>query len=1801
MKRLLLPFFLLTTLISIAQIRLVEDILPGVEQSNPFQFLEHDGFLFFIGQSTGGPAIFMMDTNETISIAWQEGFNAYDMVVYNNDLYFNANNQLHRLNRPYGTGAGSTVVDSSISMWGSAFVYNGELYFGGEINQADPLNPNHELMAFNGTTVRLVEDQSTISLDPSQYVEHLGELYFVGKESATVGGLLTTVDAIYRSDGTSVEMVTFFENTSVSYLTSLGDNLYFLYRNGDFNQPYNLWYNNTNGTGGFGVELNFAFGLTVFENKLLFFDQDNTQLVSRDILGNEEIIPIAAGLEYPLGGFPLQNQNYLAFSGFTNAFGSELYIYEAGGEINFTEDYNSGSNSFTPVYGSFFNGNLYVTGSDGSGIGRELHVYNPNGCNETVNIPDANFEAYLENVLNVGDGIVGNGLVCKEKVEVLTALNLSGSIPIVNFPPGLGITNLAGIENFSALEVLRVEGNNIASIDLSQNTSLRELRAWRCNIQTLNVSGLTNLQTVGLNFNSITTVDFATCPAIQELDITNNDLTAIQLGTKANLLKFTISNNPNLASLDISGADTNLSTFDATGNTTLTCIQVSNVANAENQANWLKDANTSYSTNCNPQPFTVTASIPGTSGNPPAIEITEGNSFTLNFNADATAQNGTVYNPIILVTKNGVDATADFSITGLNQAITVANGVNPDGSISFTPLNDGNDNGNEVYTITIESENTGQYTIAQPTTINITVIDQQINETALVNVSVFKNVDFAVNPINGPVYQIKENRNNEIFVEVDLQNFNSTELSSYQIMVVTRDGSATASTNDYNSVNETYTIFNDDSFVDSSIGNVRVNLDQILNEPLENFFIDIIPISANLALVDEDLNTLNVGETLTLEVEIENNNLYNGESILLSAVAAGDVFNEDGKLKINEGGTIEINIDTNLPNEANGFNLEIPYFVSSEGTVQSENPLILTVDNSINPDGSITIDIPIEASNNLNRTINIQIEPDSNNATFEWENGLEDDDGSGLNYGQRIFEIEIMDVPQQGVYAKLSNRGGSEGWNVNEKVTLSLENGDGNPYITDRDLIFPVSFSVANINIEQRAEEDDYTPLNNFITVFEGNSTGTLEISYENNIDEDTDHEFYNLIVQSPLEEPNINLPNPYLLKIIDKDGEFEVFLTLIDENLISKDDTGSGCCPYFIVEEGSTIVYEFNAEKGVPEGTKYNVELEFSDEVSNPLISFDVATENVDYLLTTENINQRVFEFEANDDFLNPLGLPDNRLLIRIPNGDELGENLEGFSIFFDKAENSNNSNFKLNSFSTDFLIDEPVFASIQINPNENLAKESPLTPASFIVSINEESISDIKISYELDEQSSADEDEDFEILLGEVTIPAGQLVAEITVIPKDDDRFEGINETVIINLLDGSGYTLSNSSRAQIEIESEDEAEYTATIIQGADNASRESQTDDFAEVILELNESPVDDTIEVFFKISDQTDQNEVIEGEGQDYLIYQADKKTVIPPNNRKVVFEANGENRKSIFVKALLDDLEEDNESLFLELDDGVNYRAGIPNEAQVILQSATTDLTSFKPASISVVSKKPRCPGDNQEGFIEISNASGFEFDIVIYNDTENEVDRFLLGTNSSDDRLKNSKPLTIGRYEVILEFKGEKPENAIAPRYVVQIEKLEDMSVEEQGVDLKSKTGSFLVSGSQSYTLSTEIGVYNFDFEDTGEHLITLPLEQGLNSIKIKGDAICQGTIKKEILMEDIYIFPNPSYEIVSIMGESLKDFKSLVLFDMQGKLVFEKTTSDRKISKMEINISSLQRGMYLGKILKGNNQTVEFKLIKR
>ncbi|MFL0353487.1 proprotein convertase P-domain-containing protein [Xanthomarina sp. GH4-25] len=219
-------------------------------------------------------------------------------------------------------------------------------------------------------------------------------------------------------------------------------------------------------------------------------------------------------------------------------------------------------------------------------------------------VPDDNFENYLEthdasgtvvplgDPTSMGNGIANDGFVLNNRINTVTSLNVGN----------LSISDLTGIEGFTALNDLMCSLNNLTELDVSNNTALTNLICDFNNLTELNVSENIALTNLGCGYNNLTELDVSTNTALSVLGCDNNSLTVLNLANGNNLFFSVLRVNTNPG---------------------LTCVTVDNQSIADNWNNdnilpsiFFKDYQTQFSTNCGEVVIEAKAYLQGAFLNP---------------------------------------------------------------------------------------------------------------------------------------------------------------------------------------------------------------------------------------------------------------------------------------------------------------------------------------------------------------------------------------------------------------------------------------------------------------------------------------------------------------------------------------------------------------------------------------------------------------------------------------------------------------------------------------------------------------------------------------------------------------------------------------------------------------------------------------------------------------------------------------------------------------------------------------------------------------------------------------------------------------------------------------------------------------------------------------------------------------------------------------------------------------------------------------------------------------------------------
>ena len=187
-----------------------------------------------------------------------------------------------------------------------------------------------------------------------------------------------------------------------------------------------------------------------------------------------------------------------------------------------------------------------------------------------TNFPDANFRAALATILGISEGET----ITQEKINATTSLDVSDK----------NISNLKGIEHFTALTYLYCDYNQLTTLDVSKNTTLTNLDCSSNQLTVLDVSKNTALTYLWCYNNQLTTLDISKNTALTDLSCTDNQLTVLDVSKNTALTELSCYNNQ-LTTLDVSKNTTltslhcssnQLTALDVSKNTTLTKLECNN-------------------------------------------------------------------------------------------------------------------------------------------------------------------------------------------------------------------------------------------------------------------------------------------------------------------------------------------------------------------------------------------------------------------------------------------------------------------------------------------------------------------------------------------------------------------------------------------------------------------------------------------------------------------------------------------------------------------------------------------------------------------------------------------------------------------------------------------------------------------------------------------------------------------------------------------------------------------------------------------------------------------------------------------------------------------------------------------------------------------------------------------------------------------------------------------------------------------------------------------------------------------------
>ena len=158
---------------------------------------------------------------------------------------------------------------------------------------------------------------------------------------------------------------------------------------------------------------------------------------------------------------------------------------------------------------------------------------------DNTNFPDANFRTVVENFDTNKDSSLSD-----TEIAAVEAIDCSRK----------GITNLKGIEYFTALRLLKCNRNQLTILDVDKNTALEKLYCSNNKLTSLDVSKNIALIALECYSNQLTSLDVSKSTALTELYCYNNQLTSLDVDKNTALETLYCYSNQ-LTSLDVSNTD----------------------------------------------------------------------------------------------------------------------------------------------------------------------------------------------------------------------------------------------------------------------------------------------------------------------------------------------------------------------------------------------------------------------------------------------------------------------------------------------------------------------------------------------------------------------------------------------------------------------------------------------------------------------------------------------------------------------------------------------------------------------------------------------------------------------------------------------------------------------------------------------------------------------------------------------------------------------------------------------------------------------------------------------------------------------------------------------------------------------------------------------------------------------------------------------------------------------------------------------------------------------------------------------
>ncbi|MFK5971763.1 MAG: Calx-beta domain-containing protein [Flavobacteriaceae bacterium] len=315
-----------------------------------------------------------------------------------------------------------------------------------------------------------------------------------------------------------------------------------------------------------------------------------------------------------------------------------------------------------------------------------------------------------------------------------------------------------------------------------------------------------------------------------------------------------------------------------------------------------------------------------------------------------------------------------------------------------------------------------------------------------------------------------------------------------------------------------------------------------------------------------------------------------------------------------------------------------------------------------------------------------------------------------------------------------------------------------------------------------------------------------------------------------------------------------------------------------------------------------------------------------------------------------------------------------------------------------------------------------------------------------------------------------------------------------------------------------------------------------------------------------------------------------------PSNTKITIASNAVD--GFIDIALVDDTDEEAQENFSATISNPSHANSTISQATAMAAIAISDSQNdnnpnINAGDIHVLSQNQSCP-DVASGEIFIIVSKDYTYTITVSSTLLSAPIRGeIIYSETQLMRLDNLNP---GAYEVCVTI-PEYPN--FEQCFTVNVQTLESVVVDEQGVSFSEQLVSYNVQGSTSYKVRVNDNTYTYEFETNHSNTIKIPLEIGNNKVQITGLSDCQGIYTDEIVIGHITAHPNPVIEELHLNGILASGSGTIAIANVAGVTVRTMQVSIAN-GKIEVDFKGLSKGLYFV-FLTTEKENIAFKIVKK